>query len=119
MKYSGWYSVVIGVMIILQWGFFILTGNVPEFRTEPVRIAFHLAAEAITAILLIIAGIAQLKKKRWGKQIGLIAYGTLIYTVIVSPGYFAQQGEWGLVGMFAVVLLLTLIGMRGLIRTSK
>jgi hypothetical protein len=33
----------------------------------------------------------------------------LAYTAIVSPGYFAQQGQWPLVGMFAVILALDIV----------
>jgi hypothetical protein len=33
----------------------------------------------------------------------------LTYTVLVSPGYFAQLGQWPLVAMFAVLLILTLV----------
>jgi hypothetical protein len=33
----------------------------------------------------------------------------LLYTVIVSPGYFAEKGQSAFVGMFAVVLLLALV----------
>jgi hypothetical protein len=33
----------------------------------------------------------------------------LLYTVIVSPGYFAEKGQWAFVAMFAVLLLLALL----------
>jgi hypothetical protein len=33
----------------------------------------------------------------------------LVYSVIASPGYFAQQGQWALVAMFAVLLILSVI----------
>ena len=39
----------------------------------------------------------------------LVALGMLLYTVIVSPGYFAQRGEWPLVAMFGVLLLSALV----------
>jgi hypothetical protein len=32
----------------------------------------------------------------------------LTYSVIASPGYFAQQGQWALVAMFAVLLVLAI-----------
>ena len=32
----------------------------------------------------------------------------LLYSVIVSPGYFAQEAQWALVGMFAALLALDL-----------
>jgi len=42
-----------------------------------------------------------------------------VYTVIVSPGYFAQQGQWPLVAMFAVLLILALVSLRLLARSEK
>ena len=109
MKFVAWSALVIGVLMILQWGFFILTGQVPELQTEPVRIAFHLAAEAVTAVTLIIAGIWLLHNKAGAYSLALVGFGMLIYTVIISPGYFAQNGAWPLVAMFGVLLVLALV----------
>jgi hypothetical protein len=33
----------------------------------------------------------------------------LLYSVIVSPGYFAQLGQWTMVAMFVVLLILALV----------
>ncbi|WP_423224979.1 hypothetical protein [Candidatus Amarolinea aalborgensis] len=44
-----------------QWGFFLAMGAVPELRTEPIRVAFHLAAEFATAFSLLTGGIALLR----------------------------------------------------------
>ena len=90
--------------MIAQWALSILTGGVPEFQTEPWRIGFHLAAEFSTALMLIIGGIAVLKSAGWGRIVLLIALGMVIYSEIVSPGYFAQLGQWPMVIMFAVLL---------------
>ena len=109
MKFTAWCFLLIGVLMFGQWGFSFATGAVPEVTTEPVRLAFHLAAEGTTALCLIVGGIALLLHKRWAPKFGLIAGGLLAYTVIVSPGYFAQQGQWSLVGMFAVLLLLDIL----------
>jgi hypothetical protein len=68
----------------------------------------HIAAEFITAAGLIAAGLAVLHRSRWGTKAYLLFAGMLAYSAIVSPGYFAQQGQWGLVAMFMVLLLLTL-----------
>lgn len=38
----------------------------------------------------------------------IVGIGMLFYTVIVSPGYYAEKGEWPFVGMFAVILILAL-----------
>jgi hypothetical protein len=105
MKFPAWYGILVGLLMIAQWGFSILVGGVPEFQSEPWRIAFHLAAEFSTALVLMVGGIAALKSIAWSKQILLLGLGMVIYSEIVSPGYFAQLGQWMFVGMFAILLL--------------
>jgi len=92
MKYTAWYFIWVGFLMIGQWGFFLVTGAVPELRTEPIRITFHLAAEFVTVICLIVGGIALLRREPWSKGFSLFPAGLLAYTAIVSSGYFAQQG---------------------------
>lgn len=104
MKAAGWCSLVIGVLMLGQWGFFLSMGQVPEVQTAPIALAFHLAAEGITALLLIVSGTMLIRGRSRFAWLGFVANGMLIYTVIVSPGYFAQRGQWPLVVMFAVLL---------------
>jgi hypothetical protein len=107
--FASAFALVIGAGMIGQWLFFLATDQVPELRTEPLRIRFHLAAEFVTAIALLIGGVALLTGQAWGAWFYPLAMGMLLYTVIVSPGYFAEKGQWAVVAMFAVVLLLALI----------
>jgi hypothetical protein len=53
-----------------------------------------------------IAGCSLIRGLPKARKLGLLAAGMLAYTLIVSPGYFAQLGQWPLVGMFAVLLVL-------------
>ena len=105
MKFPAWYGIIVGILMIAQWTLSIVSGGVPEFQTEPWRIGFHLAAEFSTAILLILGGIAVLRSAAWGRAVLLIGLGMVIYSEIVSPGYFAQLGGWPMVGMFLVLLV--------------
>ncbi len=105
MKYSAGYGIFVGVLIIAQWAVSITTGGVPEFRTTPWAIGFHLAAEFFTALMLIAGGIGMMKSTDWGKKILILGLGMVIYSEIASPGYFAEQGQWALVGMFVVLLV--------------
>ncbi len=73
------------------------------------RIAFHLVAEGVVALALILSGIGLLGKRTWGRNTAIIALGMLLYTTLVSPGYFAQQGLWMLVGMFVIILAFPLV----------
>jgi len=106
MEFSAIFSISVGALMLIQWGFFLLTGNVPELQTAPWSIAFHLAAEFLTAIMLIISGILLLRTHRMGKQIFFISIGMVIYAMVNSAGYFAQSGDWIFVIMFGVLLAL-------------
>lgn len=114
MKFPAWCSLSVGILMVVQWTFFIAADQVPEVRSAPVALTFHLVAEATTAILLIAGGIALLRRAEWAPKLLMVANGLLIYTVIVSPGYFAQGGQWPLVGMFALLLMLAVLSIRSL-----
>lgn len=116
MAFAGWYGIAIGLLMLGQWGFFLASGSVPEVRTAPVALGFHLAAEAGTALLLIAAGVGLLRKQAWGRIGMLVALGMLLYTAIVSPGYFAQKGVWALVVMFGVIIIGALLAIRELLQ---
>ncbi|MBN1640270.1 MAG: hypothetical protein JXA09_03465 [Anaerolineae bacterium] len=109
MTFAAIYAIVVGVGMIGQWSASLYSRRVPELVTEPFRIGFHLAAEGLTAIALIAGGWAALAGAPWARQAYLVAMGMLLYTSVVSPGYFAQCREWPMVGMFAAILLLALI----------
>ncbi|MBN1668638.1 MAG: hypothetical protein JW862_16210 [Anaerolineales bacterium] len=115
MKFAAWYGIVVGIGMIAQWTVSIVTGNVPEFQTEPWRIGFHLAGEFATALLLIVSGSANLRARAWGRPLLLVGLGMVIYSEIVSPGYFAQLGQWPMVAVFAVLLLGAGVAVRQLI----
>ena len=105
MKFPAWYGILVGFLMIAQWMFSIMAGGVPELQNTPWEIAFHPAAEFSTAVVLIIGGIAGLKSVTWSRQILLLGLGMVIYSEIVSPGYFAQLSQWAFVVMFAVLFL--------------
>jgi hypothetical protein len=116
MRFVGWFGVIVGLMMLAQWTFFLAAGQVPEIQSEPFRIVFHLMAEALTALALIVSGAGLLRGRAWARHLALLALGMLIYTVIQSPGYFAQQGVWALVAMFAVLLVLALVSVRRVVQ---
>jgi len=104
VKFSAWYGISVGILIIIQWIFFLATSSVPEFQTTHWAIGFHMMAELCLALALLIGGIAILRSKSWGEKALLAALGMAIYSEINSPGYFAQLGQWALVAMFALLL---------------
>lgn len=110
MTFAAIFAIVVGLGMIGQWTASYLAKQIPELKTEPIRIAFHLAAEMATALCLIVSGVALLVGQPWGSTLYLVASGMLFYTAIVSPGYFAQKGQWGWLGMFSVLIVLGLVG---------
>jgi hypothetical protein len=111
MTFAAIFSLVVGVGMIAQWAMSYFSKQIPELKTEPIRIGFHLAGEMVTALGLIISGIALLSGAGWAIPCFLVAVGMLLYTAIVSPGYFAQQGQWGWLGMFSAIIVLAVISM--------
>ena len=102
-----------------QWGFFLATDQVPELQTAPFQIYFHLAAEFITAAGLITGGIGLLTRASWAPGIHLAAAGMLLYSVIASPGVFAQQRQWALVGLFGLLWILASASIATVIRAQR
>lgn len=103
------FCIVMGISIMGIWFVFYFTGSIPEIKTKPVEFGMHISAEFITAILLIISGIGLLKSINWAFDIYLLALGMLLYTLIMSPGYFAQKGDLIFVVMFALFIIITII----------
>ena len=106
MKFAAIYAICVGALMLVQWVFFLLTGNVPELQSAPWSIGFHLAAEVLTAIMLIISGMMLVKSHPLGKQVFLLSVGMVVYAMVNSAGYFAQSGDWVFVVMFGVLLVL-------------
>jgi hypothetical protein len=119
MKLSAWYGIVVGVLMFVQWTFSIAVGSVPEFESAPWEIVFHLAAEMSTALLLLIGGIAALRSVTWSKSVLLLGLGMVIYSEIVSPGYFAQLNQWTVVAMFAILLFGAVLAVTRLLQVDR
>lgn len=116
MSFPAYYSMAVGALIIVQWIFFIATGNVAEFHVIPVEISLHITAEVMTALLLLISGYRLFKNKKRAVKWNLLAQGMLIYSVINSSGYFAQLNQWLFVLMFFVLFVLSIISVYTLIK---
>jgi hypothetical protein len=111
MIFAAIFALVVGAGMIAQWSMSYLTGQIPELRSEPIRIGFHLAAEMTTALCLIASGLGIIFKQDWGIPLFIVADGMLFYTSIVSPGYFAQKGQWAWLGMFSIIIILGIISL--------
>lgn len=99
------FSLVIGLAIPAFWFTAVLGGGVPELAEGKREIWFHIAAEVLTGATLIAGGVATWASdgSSWTALVSCLGLGMLAYTVIVSPGYYADRKNWPMVGMFAAV----------------
>ncbi len=111
-------SLIIGISIIIQWVFFLMTENVPELQSEPLSILFHITIEGITALTLIGSAILLHKNRPKVSYLAVFAQGMLAYTVVNSAGYFAQSGDWPFVAFFAVLLYFSIDNTRRIMKST-
>lgn len=108
-KLASVYSMIIGIAMLCMWTVFVLTGQVPELSTTPIQVSLHILGEVATALALLIGGYGVWTNKKWGLQAYMLSMGMLLYTLIVSPGYYAQLGNVVMVGMFTVFFIFAMI----------
>jgi len=125
-KISAFFAIVMGIFIIGTWIIFYVTDSIPELKIEPVRIGMHLLAEALTGLGLIMGGYGLVENKKWGHNIHLVSMGMLLYTLIISPGYYAEKRNYLIVGIFSffflvniLLIILTIFTKKNLITNSK
>ena len=109
------YCIIVGLGMTGMWAASLSGRKVPELYDEPVRIGFHLGGEFLTAVALVFSGSALLVDAPWAAEVSLLSLGMLLYTTVVSPGYFGQKGQWPMVGLFALLVALTLASIGWLI----
>jgi hypothetical protein len=109
MVLASIFAIAVGLGMIGQWVSSYVSREIPELENEPIRIWFHIAAEMTTAVCLVTGGVGLLLKANWGRTIFLISMGMLFYTAIVSPGYFAQRGQWAWLGVFSAIVILGVV----------
>ena len=107
MRYVAWFGLATGSAMVGMWAFLLGTSGVPEVESAPVALAFHLVAEGTAALGLIVSSVALLRNTSWAPPAFTVVAGMLLYSVLNSPGYYAQQGEWPVAFLFGALAVLT------------
>lgn len=94
--------------MLCMWLMLLLKKEVPELNTKPTQIFFHLIAEFLTSIMLIIGGIGLLLNEFWGVTVFFISIGMAIYSTINAAGFYGQLKDWP---MFITLLVFTFISL--------
>ncbi len=103
----AWYCIVVGVLLAVWWANDLRRGAWNRGDRTHGELGLHLAAEFVTAGLLIASGAAWLVAGSGANAAVAAGLGMLLYTVIASPGYFLARRELPAVGMFGVLAALT------------
>jgi hypothetical protein len=92
-----WYLVSLGVgagaSIALLWIVIIATGRLPAVAAGRADFAWHVAAELVTAAVLLIGGIGLLIEAAWGRTAIAVGLGTLLYAITESAGHYLKTGN--------------------------
>jgi hypothetical protein len=109
LLYIAVVSLVTGTGMFVFWSMAVLSRKVPEIEEGRVDIWFHVAAEFATALALVGGGAAVLVDARapWSVGLSSLGLGLLVYTLIASPGFYAERRQLPMVGMFVGFWLLT------------
>lgn len=109
------YSLAVGTMILGLWIMLLARRRVPEVARGERAIWFHISAEVVTAALLLTGGTGLLVEASWSRLLAGVALGSLLYTVINSPGFYLDRGEPGPVLMFGILAVLTIVAIVALV----
>jgi hypothetical protein len=102
------YAMIIGIAMFCMWIFLLGKREVPELTTKPTQIFFHLTAELLTSIILVIGGIGLILDQSWGVPLFFISIGMALYSTINAAGFYGQLKDWP---MFIVLLVFTLVSL--------
>jgi hypothetical protein len=118
MRIVGWGQVIVGTAIAALWLLLLVTGQVPEVDEGRIGIWFHITAELLLATVLVGAGLALLRGSARARLLSALALGALGYSAVNSPGWYAERGEWAMVGLFALVVCATIAAFGWVWRTA-
>ena len=102
------YIILIGIAMLCMWLLLLIKREVPDLKTKPTQIFFHLIAEFLTSIMLIIGGVGYLMNQPWGVALFFIAVGMVIYSTINAAGFYGQLKDWP---MFITLIVFTFISL--------
>lgn len=94
--------------MLCMWIFLLGKREVPDLTTKPTQISFHLIAEFLTSIMLLIGGFGLFTEQSWGTAIFYIAIGMVIYSTINAAGFYGQLKDWP---MFIMLIVFTIISL--------
>jgi len=105
VKVIAVFELVVGLGIVTLWPILLATRQVPEVRSGDRAIWFHLTAELMLGIALVVSGLLLLiaGDDPSTRILAGTALGGMTYSTVNSSGYYARDSNWLAVGVFAVL----------------
>ncbi|HSG79774.1 MAG TPA: hypothetical protein VLD62_09360 [Acidimicrobiia bacterium] len=104
----AWYGIGVGALMGAWWAIDLSGGALDRPDRSRTEMELHLAAEFLTALALVVSGITLLAVGDSAAPFVAAALGMLLYTLIVSPGYFMARHRYAPATLFAVLAGLTI-----------
>lgn len=82
-----------GASIAALWVVILATGRLPKVAAGRGDFGWHVAAELVTAALLLIAGIGLLVDAAWNELATAVSLGALVYAITESAGHYLRTGN--------------------------
>jgi len=115
-KIVGWYTVILGISIILLWTFILKPATQEEGRME---MGFHLMSEFLMACFCIVGGVKLLLNKKVSSLLIMLAHGMIIYSTANAAGYYGEREIWPMTIMFLFLFSFSLLIISMTLRAQK
>lgn len=107
-KIIGYYSIFLAIAII---GYWIMTLSSERYPEGKIEITFHVFSEILMASICLLSGIFLLKNIKLGRNMSIIGFSMILYSVLNAAGYFGERNELTLTIMFLFLFLITSIAL--------
>lgn len=114
IKIIAWYSIILGISVVVLWVLILGYGQVREESTE---MSFHIISELIMAGLCVAGGISLVKNGR--RKSSVAAHAMVVYSVLNAAGYYAGQNDLPTVLSFMFIFLLSVAALIALLFLSE
>jgi hypothetical protein len=103
------YSLIVGLGMTAVCVMLLISGQDAQLQNElqtiPFSISLAIASDLITAVALLVAGVAVLRRAGWAYKPFLLGMGALFYSVINAIGLYGQRGDVAFLAMFDIILV--------------
>lgn len=103
-KPIGYYSIFLGISVIVMWVYILLNETIPEGKTE---MSFHLFSEFLVALLCLLSGFLLIRQKPKGQITNATAHAMALYSLINAIGYYAERNEKSMVVLFIILAIVS------------